>query len=129
MEEKENTIRIDKWLWAVRVFKTRNLATEACKNGKIMINGHPVKASHVVKIGEVIEYKSPPIIRTFQVTGLLHKRVSAKIAIDFVKELTPPEEFEKFKAFHDDPLAFRPRGTGRPTKRERRHINNLKDEW
>lgn len=128
MEEKES-VRIDKWLWAVRVFKTRSLATNACKSGKILIKGNTAKASHVVKIGEIIEYKFPPIVRTFKVTGLLHKRVSAKIAVDYVEELTPESEFEKLKAMRNDPLAFRPRGAGRPTKRERRDIDVLKDKW
>ena len=127
--DSNESVRIDKWLWSVRVFKTRSLATDACKSGKITIDGKPLKPSHVVKIGEIIEYKVPPIVRTFKVTGLLAKRVSAKLAVDFMEELTSEAEFEKLKAARNDPLAFRPRGAGRPTKRERRVIDDLKNKW
>jgi ribosome-associated heat shock protein Hsp15 len=124
--EQDKSIRIDKWLWAVRIFKTRSMATNACKNSKVFINETSVKPSHTVKIGDVIEVKHPPIIRTFKVIGLLEKRVSAKIAKDFVEEITPPEEFEKLKAIRNNPLALREKGTGRPTKRERRKIDSLR---
>ncbi len=123
--EQEKSIRIDKWLWAVRIFKTRSMATNACKNNKVSINETSVKPSHTVKIGDVIEVKHPPITRTFKVIGLLEKRVSAKIAKDFVEEITPAEEFEKLKAIRNNPLALREKGTGRPTKRERRKIDRL----
>ena len=124
--EQEKSIRIDKWLWAVRIFKTRSMATNACKNSKVFINENSVKPSHTVKIGDVIEVKHPLITRTFKVIGLLEKRVSAKIAKDFVEEITPDEEFEKLKAIRNNPLALRERGTGRPTKRERRKIDRLR---
>lgn len=125
MDEKKN-IRIDKWLWAVRIFKTRSMATNACKKSKVFINETSVKPSHTVKIGDVIKVIHPPITRTFKVIGLLEKRVSAKIAKDFVEEITPAEEFEKLKAIRNNPLAFREKGTGRPTKRERRKIDRLR---
>jgi ribosome-associated heat shock protein Hsp15 len=124
--EQDKSIRIDKWLWAVRIFKTRSMATNACKNSKVFIKETSVKASHTVKIGDVIKVIHPPITRTFKVIGLLEKRVSAKIANDFVEEITPAEEFEKLKAIRNNPLAFREKGTGRPTKRERRKIDRLR---
>jgi ribosome-associated heat shock protein Hsp15 len=124
--EQAKSIRIDKWLWAVRIFKTRSQATNACKNSKVFINETSVKPSHTVKIGDVIEVKHPLITRTFKVIGLLEKRVSAKIAKDFVEEITPAEEFEKLKAIRNNPLAFREKGAGRPTKRERRKIDRLR---
>lgn len=124
--EQEKSIRIDKWLWAVRIFKTRSMATNACKNSKVFIKETSVKPSHTVKIGDVIAVKHPQITRTFKVIGLLEKRVSAKIARDFVEEITPVEEFEKLKTIRNNPLAFREKGTGRPTKRERRKIDQLR---
>jgi ribosome-associated heat shock protein Hsp15 len=127
--EPANPLRIDKWLWAVRIFKTRSMATNACKSGKVIINDSGVKPSHLVKIGEVIQIKGGhfgPITRTFHVKGLLEKRVSAAIAKEFVEETTPPEEFEKLKILRNSPLGYRERGSGRPTKRDRRKIEKLK---
>lgn len=128
MESKNNEhIRIDKWLWAVRIFKTRNMAANACKKSKVLLNGRNVKPSHTVKIGDVIEVRSAIINRTFNVKGLLEKRVSAKIAVDYVEETTPPEEFKKLRVIKDTPFALRERGTGRPTKKDRRITNRLKN--
>lgn len=128
MESKNNEhIRIDKWLWAVRIFKTRNMAANACKKSKVLLNGRNVKPSHTVKIGDVIEVKGSIITRTFNVNGLLEKRVSAKIAVDYVEETTPPEEFKKLRVIKDTPFALRERGTGRPTKKDRRITNRLKN--
>jgi ribosome-associated heat shock protein Hsp15 len=124
--EPEKNVRIDKWLWAVRIFKTRSIATDACKKSKVFINDISVKPSHIVKIGEVIAVKQPFITRTFKVLGMLEKRVSAKLAKDFVEETTPVEEFDKLKAIRNNPLAFRERGSGRPTKKDRRKIERLK---
>lgn len=123
----KNDVRLDKWLWAVRIFKTRSQATEACKSNKVLINDDPAKASHTVKIGETIGFKTSFITRTFLVTGLLEKRVSAKVALDFVTETTPPEAFEKMAAIKNNMVAVRDRGAGRPTKKDRRLIEKLKE--
>jgi ribosome-associated heat shock protein Hsp15 len=129
MESKNNEhIRIDKWLWAVRIFKTRNMAANACKKSKVLLNGRNVKPSHAVKIGDVIEVRHSIITRTFNVNGLLEKRVSAKIAVDYVEETTPPEEFRKLRIIKDTPFALREKGTGRPTKKDRREITRLKNK-
>jgi ribosome-associated heat shock protein Hsp15 len=129
MEPKNNEhIRIDKWLWAVRIFKTRNMAANACKKSKVLLNGRNVKPSHSVKIGDVIEVRHSIITRTFNVNGLLEKRVSAKIAVEYVEEITPPEEFKKLRIIKDTPFALREKGTGRPTKKERREITRLKNK-
>lgn len=129
MESKNNEhIRIDKWLWAVRIFKTRNMAANACKKSKVLLNGSNVKPSHTVKIGDVIEVRHSIITRTFNVKGLLEKRVSAKIAVDYVEETTPPEEFKKLRVIRDNPFAFREKGTGRPTKKDRREITRLRNK-
>lgn len=124
--DKEKRVRMDQWLAAVRIFKTRSQAAEACKKGKILVNDMDVKPSHVVKIGEIVGVKNGPIIRTFLVKGLLQKRVSAKIAIEMVEETTAPGEIEKLRLFRSNYFAYREKGSGRPTKRERRKIDRLK---
>jgi len=120
-------IRIDKYLWAVRVFKTRNICTEECKKGHVVIDGIPVKPSRNVKEGDVINIKFSPILRTFKVLGLLEKRVSAVLAKDFVHEITPEEEFEKLKLIRNT-FVHHDRGSGRPTKKDRRSIEKFKDD-
>ena len=120
---EEKQIRIDKYLWAVRVFKTRSMASNACKKDKVLIAGKPVKASRFIKIGERIDIKVPPIIKSYLITGYLEKRMGAKFVVNFVKDITPEEEILKFKIIQQDPFGKRPRGSGRPTKKERRIID------
>lgn len=119
--------RIDKYLWAVRVYKTRSQAAEACKKGKVLIDGIPAKPSRIVKPGDVIVVRKLPVIYTYRVVDLVEKRVSAKIASDFCQNLTPQEELDKLKKDHITIVFKRERGAGRPTKRERRMIDKLKD--
>jgi ribosome-associated heat shock protein Hsp15 len=119
-------VRIDKYLWAVRIFKTRNLATEECKKAHVIISDVVVKPSRIVKQGETILVKFPPIIR-FVVDGIIEKRVSAALAKTFVTEITPESEFEKLKLAHNN-FVQRDRGTGRPTKKERRHIDKIQGD-
>ena len=119
-------IRIDKWLWAVRVYKTRSLATDACRSGKVRKDGMILKASYEVKINDVFEIRISPVIKTVKVKELLEKRVSAKIAVDFMEDLTPQEEYDKLKIIKDSHFELRERGTGRPTKKQRRLIDHLK---
>ena len=123
----DQNVRIDKWLWAVRLYKTRSQATEACKNGKVEVNGMAVKPSYHLKTGTTVAVKSPFITRTYWVKGLLEKRVSAKIAVDFVEETTAPEEIQKLETLRNNPFGLRDRGMGRPTKKDRRDISRLKD--
>jgi ribosome-associated heat shock protein Hsp15 len=124
--EKENNLRIDKWLWAVRIFKTRSQAAEACKKGKILIDDVQVKPSRVIKIGEIVYLKRPPITFQFKVLGLLGKRQAASIVVDYVKDITPEEEKLKLDMQRYEGYELRDRGLGRPTKRERRLIDDLK---
>lgn len=124
--ESNNGVRIDKWLWAVRIYKTRTIATDACRNGKIKVNGKDAKPSHMVKVNESIEVKGSVITRSFKVKGLLEKRVSAKIAVDYVEETTPQDEIEKLRSIKLTTLGFRDRGSGRPTKKDRRQTERLK---
>ena len=122
----DNHVRMDKWLWAVRIFKTRSKAADACSGNKVMVDGEPVKPARSVRVGEVVEVKHPPIIRTYKVLGLLERRVAAKIAVEFVEETTPPEELDKLKRHGATVFEYRDRGLGRPTKKDIRAINKLK---
>ena len=122
----EQGIRIDKWLWTVRVFKTRSQASEACRSGKIKILDHVVKPSRDLKTGEIISLSFPPIIRTLKVVAITAYRVSAKLVPDFMEDLTPETEYRKLKQPGDANFEFRERGIGRPTKRQRREIEFLK---
>ncbi len=117
--------RIDKWLWSVRVFKSRSLATDACKAGKVKLNGTSLKPSYNVRIGDIILVKKDNFNLSFKVVQLLEKRVSATLAQAAVENLTTEEEMNKFKAWF---VEQRDRGAGRPTKRERRDIDGYKIE-
>ena len=119
-------IRIDKWLWAVRAYKTRSQATEACKSGKVKIEDKSVKPSREIKLNEEIVVQVNHINRTLKVIGLLNKRVSAKLVPQYMDDLTPPEEYEKEKIKREINYEYRDRGLGRPTKKERRLIDRLK---
>jgi len=125
----EKKIRIDKWLWAVRIFKTRNQASESCKKGHVQINKINVKPAYNIKIGDIIEVRKNPIIKTFEVTGLLEKRQSAKIVVDYVKDLTTDEEMQKLKLSKESWFYNREKGTGRPTKKERRIIDSINENF
>jgi ribosome-associated heat shock protein Hsp15 len=122
----ENGIRIDKWLWAVRIFKTRSLASDACRSGKVKILDHAVKPSREIKPGEVVTISLSPIIKTVRVLEPIGNRVSAKLVPGFMEDLTPEEEYQKLKRSDERNFEFRERGAGRPTKRERREIEFLK---
>lgn len=125
--ETSSVVRIDKFLWAVRLFKTRSLAIEACKKGKIMMGGLPVKSSRVVKRGDVIAIKEPPIMRQYEVIALAEKRMGAKLTPDFIKEVTSAEELEILRLTKIANSMNRGRGLGRPTKKERRDLDGFFD--
>jgi ribosome-associated heat shock protein Hsp15 len=120
-------VRIDKWLWAVRIYKTRSKATEACKKGRILIDDLPVKPSREIHPGEIIEIKKAPITRKFKVLALADKRMSAKLTDDFVEDITPPEEIELLETQKKMKWLSRKPGTGRPTKKERRDLDDFFD--
>ena len=124
--EHEKDLRIDKWLWAVRIFKTRSQAAEACKKGRVIIDNVQVKPSRIIKIGELVDVKKPPVTYQYRVLGLLGNRQSAKIIIDYVEDLTSDEEKAKLDIKNHIGFEIRDRGIGRPTKRERRLIDHLK---
>jgi ribosome-associated heat shock protein Hsp15 len=120
--------RIDKWLWAVRIYKTRTLAADACKAGKIKIGGAAVKPSREIKLQDEISVSQGQIIRTLRVKSLIHNRISAKLVPDHLEDLTPPEEYEKLKLLQEINGERRDRGIGRPTKKQRRLIDILKED-
>lgn len=121
----ESDIRLDKWLWAVRLYKSRTLAAEACRAGHVQINGQPAKPSRDVKIGDLICAVTGDIRRTLRVTALLERRVAAKMVSTYCEDLTPPAELLKPKEQHYPVSGLRPRGAGRPTKKDRRQIEVL----
>ena len=122
-------VRIDKWLWAVRVFKTRTLAADACKGGKIKISGNSMKASYMLSIGEIVDIKKEGIKLSYKVVELIEKRVGAELAVKCYEDLTPPEVKDpKLIPFFHATAEIRDRGTGRPTKKERREIDRFKDD-
>jgi len=125
------SIRIDQWLWASRLFKTRSLANRVCRGGRVQIAGSVIKPSHPVRVGEVIFIKQPPIVRQYLVKNLAAKRVSAVLARELFKEITPAADLEKLAQVKRDRLglifAAREKGSGRPTKKERRLLEKLTD--
>ncbi len=123
-----DSIRIDKWLWAVRVFKTRTQAAEACRGGKVKIQGQNVKASREIKNGEVIEIQLGILKKTLKVKEVVKNRVAAKLVPDLAEDLTPVEEYEKLELLRQLNHEKRDRGAGRPTKKERRDISRLKGQ-
>ena len=120
-------VRIDKWLWAVRIFKTRSLAAEACNKGHVKIGDIPVKASREVRLGEVIKVRLAPIERQYRVKELTDKRMSAPLAVNFVEDITPQEQFDLLNAARAYGFEYREKGTPKPTKRDRRMIDRMKN--
>lgn len=120
--------RIDKWLWAARIYKTRTLAADACKNGRITINGAQVKPSRSVKAGDKVGVKKAPITYTFLVKLAIEKRVGAKLLPDILENITSPEQYELLEMSKISGFIDRARGTGRPTKKERRALDDFSAE-
>lgn len=125
---ENNSIRIDKYLWAVRLFKTRSLAAEACKKGRILINDMAVKPSREIKADEVFELKRNPVVYKYRVKEILKNRVGAKLVANYLEDITPQEELFKLDIEKNMPYFKRDRGTGRPTKKDRRDIDRLYSE-
>ena len=126
METKEGDLRIDKWLWAVRIFKTRSMASNACKKGRVLIDDQQVKPSHTVRVGSIVTVKKRPVFYKYRVLGLLAKRQSAKIAREYLEDITPENEMQKLQVQKQVIQEHRPRGEGRPTKKERRELDKFK---
>jgi ribosome-associated heat shock protein Hsp15 len=118
-------VRLDKWLWAVRVFKTRSIATHACTAGHVKIQGRNVKPSHTIRPGEIVTARAGDLTRTLKALVPIHQRVAAKDVPQYAEDLTPAIEYEKARAAKATPLFTRPKGAGRPTKKDRRSLDQL----
>ena len=115
-------VRIDKWLWATRIFKTRSIATDACKKGRIAVDGVTVKPSRMIKVGGIISVRKPPVTYTFEVIGLIEARVGAKLVPNYLKNLTTPDQYELLDMVRISGFVNRQKGLGRPTKKEGREL-------
>ncbi|WP_165021323.1 MULTISPECIES: RNA-binding S4 domain-containing protein [unclassified Dysgonomonas] len=131
MAEKEgkSEVRIDKWLWAVRLFKTRTIAIEACKKGRITMKGMNIKPSRMVKVGDIIEIRKQPITYSFEVLDLTERRMGAKLVSGFMKDVTPASQLEILELSKASGFVDRARGTGRPTKKDRRELEQFSDDY
>lgn len=120
-------IRFDKFVWSVRLTKTRSVATELISKGKIRINGLDVKPSKDVKVSDVIHVLKNSAVFTYKIKALIDKRVGPKLVIDYLEDITPLEEIEKFKLYVDSQSVYRQNGTGKPTKKDRRSLDDFLD--
>ena len=118
-------VRIDKWLWAARIYKTRSMASDACKNGRVMVNGVKLKPSRLVKEGEIIQVRKPPVTYSFKILKAIQNRVGAKMLSEIFENVTPQTQMEILEMTRIGGFLKRAKGTGRPTKKERREIDEL----
>ena len=122
-----NEARIDKWLWAARIFKTRSIAADACKNGRVTLNGMNMKPSRTIKEGEVVSVKKPPVTYSFKVLKTIEQRVGAKLLPEIYENVTDPKQYELLQMSRISGFIDRAHGTGRPTKKERRALDAFVD--
>jgi ribosome-associated heat shock protein Hsp15 len=120
-------VRIDKWLWAMRIFKTRTVATEACKKGRVLMGGVPVKPSRTIKEGDVIDVRKPPVTYSFRVKALCQNRLGAKLVPDYMENITPQSQLDLLDIVKISGFIDRRKGLGRPTKREGRELSRFTD--
>ena len=128
MENKASEARVDKWLWAARIFKTRTMAAAACKKGQVSMGGQQLKPSHVVHAGNVIDVRKPPITYSFRVLQAIEKRVGARLIPEILENVTPPEQYEILEMNKISGFVGRAKGTGRPTKKDRRSLDAFPEE-
>ena len=120
--------RVDKWLWAVRIFKTRSIATDACKKGRVAVGGTVVKPSRMIHVGDIVSVRKPPIEYSFRVIQLLGSRVGAKRVEEFMQNITPREQYELLELQRVSGFVDRAKGLGRPTKKDRRDLDQFAEE-
>ena len=120
--------RIDKWLWAARIFKTRTLAAAACKRGQVSMGGMPLKASRTIKAGNVVSVRKPPVTYSFRVLQPIERRVGAKLIPEILENVTSPEQYELLEMSRISGFVGRAKGTGRPTKKERRSLDDFQGD-
>lgn len=123
--EATSGVRADRWLWAVRLYKTRSIAGAACDAGHVKINGHPCKPARTVRPGDVLNALTGEINRTVKVIAVLESRVGAKLVPSYLEDQTPAAEYEKPRGKHLAPIGLRPKGAGRPTKKDRRKLGSF----
>ncbi len=117
--------RLDKWLWSARIFKTRSIAIDACKNGRVMIGDVKMKPSHMIKEGDIIQVRKPPVTYSFKVLKAIQNRVGAKLVPEVLENVTTPDQYELLEMNRISGFVNRARGTGRPTKKERRDLDDF----
>ena len=123
-----NEARVDKWLWAARIFKTRTIAAAACKKGQVSIGNTQLKPSRTVKVGDIIDVRKPPITYSFKILQAIEHRVGAKLIPEILENVTNPEQYELLEMSKISGFVNRARGTGRPTKKERRALDEFIDD-
>ncbi len=123
-----NEARIDKWLWAARIFKTRTIAAAACKKGQVSMNGTQLKASRTIKAGDVVSVRKPPITYSFRVLQPIERRVGAKLIPEILENVTTPDQYELHEMSKISGFVGRAKGTGRPTKKDRRSLEDFQNE-
>lgn len=121
----KSEVRIDKWIWAVRIFKTRTVAADACKKGRVMIGDTPVKPSRTVKVGDIVKVRKPPVTYSFRVLALTENRLGAKLVADYMENITPKAELDMLEIVKISGFVDRRKGLGRPTKREGRQLEEF----
>jgi ribosome-associated heat shock protein Hsp15 len=127
--DADKPVRIDKFLWAVRLYKTRTLASDACKTGRVLVNGHTIKPSREIEGGEILSVRKPPVTYTFRIMGLTGNRLPAREVVSHIENLTPESEMMKLDMNKYKSTGYREKGTGRPTKKERRVIDRWIDSF
>ena len=118
-------VRIDKWMWATRIFKSRSIAVEACKKNRVMINNTVVKPSRMIRIGDVVQVRKPPVVYSFKVLALTERRMGAKLVPEYLENVTPPEQYQILELNKISGFIDRAKGTGRPTKKDRRSLDEF----
>lgn len=120
--------RIDKWMWATRIFKTRTISTEACKKGRVMVNDAEVKPSRLIKVDDIVKVRKPPVTYSFRVKALTENRLGAKLVPDYLENITPQSELDLLEVVKISGFVDRRKGMGRPTKREGRELSRFKED-
>lgn len=126
----KSEVRIDKWLWAVRIFKTRTIATEAIKKGRVTVgdNPNPVKPSRMLKVGETVNVRKPPVTYSFRVLALTENRLGARLVPEYMENITPQSQYDLLDVVRISGFVDRRKGLGRPTKREGRELSKFTEE-
>ena len=124
----KSEVRIDKWLWAVRIFKTRTIATDACKKGRVMLGDIPAKPARMIKVGDIVKVRKPPVTYSFRVLALTENRLGAKLVPDYMENITPKSELDLLEVVKISGFIDRRKGLGRPTKREGRELSRFTEE-